>query len=142
MTVSTLIKGKSHEIMTISQNDSLRDVCKILADKRIGVLIVCSSAGHVEGIISERDIVRSIGTSGPHILDEFVKQHMTKDPVTCSPIESIDNVMSKMSQGRFRHMPVLEDKKLVAIISIGDIVKARIEAMEQEARAMHEYIGT
>ena len=67
---------------------------------------------------------------------------MTKDPVTCSPIESFDNVMSKMSQGRFRHMPVLEDKKLVAIISIGDIVKARIEAMEQEARAMHEYIGT
>ncbi len=141
MTVSALLKNKDKNILTVLQSNSLQDVCAILAEKRIGVLIVCKEDGVVEGIISERDIVQAIAKSGQNILSAKVAQHMTPDPITCSPLETVNQIMAKMTKGRFRHLPVLEDGKLIGVISIGDIVKARIESMEQEADAMAQYIG-
>ncbi len=141
MTVSTLLKNKEQNLFTITQSHNLQDVCKILAEKRIGVLLVCDKNGIIEGIISERDIVKALGNSGNSVMAETVGQHMTANPVTCSPIETINQIMAKMTTGRFRHIPVVKDNKLIAVISIGDIVKARMEAMEAEARAMQEYIG-
>lgn len=141
MTVSALLKNKDQKIITISRTKTLQDVCNILAENRIGAIIVCSDSGTVEGIISERDVVKAIGQSGSKILVQNVEQHMTPNPITCSALETINQIMAKMTNGRFRHMPVMEGEKLVAVISIGDIVKARMEAMEQEAKAMQEYIG-
>lgn len=141
MTVSALLKNKEQKIITISQSHSLQDVCNILAENRIGAIIVCSDSGLVEGIISERDVVKALGQSGSEILAQKVGQHMTANPITCSALETINQIMSKMTIGRFRHMPVMDGDKLIAVISIGDIVKARMEAMEHEAKAMQEYIG-
>lgn len=141
MTVSALLKNKDHKIITISQTKTLQNVCDILAENRIGAIIVCSDTGMLEGIISERDIVKALGQSGSEILSQQVKQHMTPNPITCSPFETINQIMEKMTIGRFRHMPVMDDDKLIAVISIGDIVKARMQAMEHEAQAMQEYIG-
>ena len=142
MTVSALLKNKDHKIITISQSKTLQDVCNILAENRIGAIIVCSAAGLVEGIISERDVVKALGQSGSAILTQHVSQHMTANPITCSTFETINQIMQKMTVGRFRHMPVMDGDKLIAVISIGDIVKARFEAMEHEAKAMQEYIGS
>ncbi|MBL1240952.1 MAG: CBS domain-containing protein [OCS116 cluster bacterium] len=142
MTVAALLKNKDHKIITISQSKTLQDVCNILAENRIGAIIVCSAAGMVEGIISERDVVKALGQSGTAILTQQVSQHMTADPISCSSVETINQIMEKMTTGRFRHMPVMDGDKLIAVISIGDIVKARMEAMEHEAKAMQEYIGS
>lgn len=141
MTVSALLKNKDQKIITISQSKTLQDVCNILAENRIGAIIVCGADGMVEGIISERDVVKAIGQSGAQVLVQKVGQYMTPNPITCSAIETINQIMSKMTKGRFRHMPVMEGDKLIAVISIGDIVKARMETMENEAKAMQEYIG-
>ncbi|MBL1420466.1 MAG: CBS domain-containing protein [Alphaproteobacteria bacterium] len=142
MTVSALLKNKDHKIITISQTKTLQDVCNILTENRIGAIIVCSSTGLVEGIISERDVVKALGQSGATILTQQVSQHMTANPISCSSFETINQIMNKMTTGRFRHMPVMDGDKLIAVISIGDIVKARMEAMEHEAKAMQEYIGS
>ena len=142
MTVSTLLKNKDKNVLTILQSQTLQDVSNLLTEMHIGALIVCSKSGDVEGIISERDVVRALANAGHDVLAQKVSQHMTSNPVTCSPFSTINHIMSKMTKGRFRHMPVIENGKLVAVISIGDIVKARIEAMESEAQAMQDCIGS
>lgn len=142
MTVSALLKNKDQKIITISQAKTLQDVCNILAENRIGAIIVCSDNGMVEGIISERDVVKALGQSGSQVLVQQVGQYMTPNPISCTAFETINQIMSKMTKGRFRHMPVMDGDKLIAVISIGDIVKARMETMENEAKAMQEYIGS
>lgn len=138
--VAAILKGKGHETITASEDALLSDLCEILAKKKIGAIVVCDGDKGIKGIVSERDIVRVIGTQGPEALNQPVSGVMTKDVVTCSEENSVNEVMARMTQGRFRHMPVVKDGKLTGVISIGDVVKQKIAQVEQEAEQMRSYI--
>lgn len=105
-------------------------------------MIVSDGSGAVLGIISERDIVRAVGRTGKSALLEPVSKHMTSKVISTNPGDAVDHVMEMMTSGRFRHMPVMEQGRLVGVVSIGDVVKHRLESMENEHRAMREYIAT
>lgn len=128
-------------ILTISASKSVADAAAILSEKRIGALIVSEDGQTVAGIISERDIVRRLGSSGPDCLSMRVGDLMTADVVACAPGDSAVSVLERMTAGRFRHMPVVADGKLVGVISIGDVVKARIDEVEHENSALTDMIA-
>ncbi|MEX0968895.1 MAG: CBS domain-containing protein [Paracoccaceae bacterium] len=123
-------------VLTIKSSDSLMDAAKILSEKRIGALIVSDSEGSVDGILSERDIVREIGRVGPKCMADTVGSIMTDTVIACRPNDNIMSVMAKMSDGRFRHMPVLDGGQLIGVVSIGDVVKRRIDEIESENSAL------
>ncbi|WP_420414689.1 CBS domain-containing protein [Roseibium sp.] len=139
--VAAILKGKGHETITARDDASLSELCETLAKHKIGAIVVCDGDMGIKGIISERDIVRVIGTQGVGALDQPVSGVMTKDVITCSEENSINEVMARMTQGRFRHMPVVKDGKLTGVISIGDVVKQKIAQVEQEAEQMRSYIS-
>lgn len=141
MTVGAILKGKGHETITARDDAALSEICEILATHRIGAVVVCDGANAIKGIVSERDIVRVIGTEGADALHLPVSDVMTKDVVTCSEDNSVNEVMARMTQGRFRHMPVVKDGKLAGVISIGDVVKHKIAQVELEAEQMRSYIS-
>lgn len=128
-------------VLTISPDDNLVDAVKILSEKRIGALIVSRGDDAVDGILSERDIVRELGLRGPSCLDGKVSGVMTTSVMGCAPGDSAVSVLERMTEGRFRHMPVLEDGKMVGVISIGDVVKARIDEVEHENSALTDMIS-
>lgn len=141
MSVATILKGKTGSIITISETDSVKDAAALLAQKKIGAVIVTDSAtGKVLGILSERDIVRGLSDKGPSILEEAVSSLMTRTVVSCSPDDSVERIMQQMTEGRFRHMPVMSGGRLVGVISIGDVVKSRLNQLEAETEAMRSYI--
>lgn len=142
MTVAGILALKGRDVATIAADVSLSDAVARLAAKKIGALLVVNRDREVEGILSERDIVRAIGLRGPDILSDPVSSIMTREVIDCSERDTINEVMSRMTIGRFRHLPVIEDNRLVGIISIGDVVKARIEEVEREADEMRAYIAT
>lgn len=142
MIVSTILGLKGRSVAAIPADIPVSEAVAALAAKKIGALVVTGSGGHVDGILSERDVVRAIGQRGPGILSDPVQSIMTRDVVTCREHETINEVMTRMTRGRFRHLPVIEDGRLVGIISIGDVVKARIEEVEREAEEMRAYIAT
>ena len=141
MTVAAILSGKGHDTITASSNAPLSDICETLAKHKIGAVVVCSGDKSIEGIVSERDIVRVIGTQGPSSLNLPVSSVMTKEVVTCTEDNSVNEVMARMTQGRFRHMPVVNDGKLTGVISIGDVVKHKIAQVELEAEQMRNYIS-
>ncbi|ASP36707.1 CBS domain-containing protein [Labrenzia sp. VG12] len=140
MTVAAILSGKGHETITAQSNALLGEICETLAKHKIGAVVVCNGDNEIEGIISERDIVRVIGTQGPSALQLPVSGIMTKNVVTCTEENNINEVMARMTQGRFRHMPVVKDGKLTGVISIGDVVKFKIAQVELEAEQMRSYI--
>jgi len=142
MKVATILGGKGREVITTNPDATLLDVVETLREHRIGCIIVADGKKGIAGIVSERDVVRAIAASGADILGSPVSGCMTRKVVTCALDDTIDTIMAKMTEGRFRHMPVVEDGKLVGLISIGDVVKLRIEQAEQEASAMRNYIAT
>ncbi len=142
MTVSAILQGKSKSLITISPEVSLTEAVKSLAEHRIGAIVAVDAAGRVAGIISERDVVRILGEKGPAVLSEPVSSVMTRAVVTCTTDETIPGVMERMTRGRFRHVPVVEGDRLLGIISIGDVVKFRVEEMERESAALRDYIMT
>ncbi len=142
MTVSAILQGKSKSLITISPEMSLTEAVKSLAEHRIGAIVAVDAAGRVAGIISERDVVRILGEKGPAVLSEPVSSVMTRAVVTCTTDETIPGVMERMTRGRFRHVPVVEGDRLLGIISIGDVVKFRVEEMERESAALRDYIMT
>lgn len=142
MSVAALLSKKSNQTITVKATDSIADAGKLLAEHKIGAVVVVGDADSVEGILSERDIVRGLTAKGASVLTLRVADLMTSPVKTCTRSESADDVMRRMSEGRFRHMPVVEGKKLVGVISIGDVVKNRIATLELEAGAMREYIMT
>lgn len=139
MTVAAILSGKGHETITARSNALLSEICETLAKNKIGAVVVCAD-DKIEGIISERDIVRFIGNQGASALQLPVTSVMTKNVVTCTEENSINEVMARMTQGRFRHMPVVKDGKLTGVISIGDVVKFKIAQVELEAEQMRSYI--
>lgn len=140
MTVRSILNGKGHDVLTVRPESSLREAARLLAENRIGAVVVTDALGRVAGILSERDVVRLIGTKGPEHLDDQVASVMTEKVVTCDGTETVHEIMEKMTGGRFRHMPVVEHGRLVGIISIGDVVKYRVAEMERESETMREYI--
>lgn len=129
------LKGSS-AITTIPPDATIAEAAALLGEKRIGALVVASSDGTIGGIISERDIVRGIGENGAQSLEALVSTLMTEDVITCAPSDSSDSVLGKMTDGRFRHLPVMEDGKMAGFLSIGDVVKAKIKEIEDENAAM------
>jgi CBS domain-containing protein len=142
MSVAVLLSKKPGSTITIHAEAGIAEAVSILADNKIGALVVVDDDNKVTGILSERDIVRGLAAKGASVLDQTVADLMTAPVKTCSRSESADDVMRRMSKGRFRHMPVVEGDQLVGVISIGDVVQGRINALEQEAGAMRDYIMT
>lgn len=137
MNVTHVLKLKAaSEVETIAPEASIADAAKILGERRYGALIVTDGESGVAGIISERDIVRGIGEKGANALKQTVGDLMTAKVEHCTPDENVNSVMSRMTAGRFRHMPVMEKGRLAGVLSIGDVVKARIMEIEQEKQAM------
>jgi CBS domain-containing protein len=141
MIVAHILASKGRDVATTTPDKSISEVVAELSARKIGALVVMER-GRVAGIISERDIVRAIGLRGAGILDDLVSSIMTRDVVTCRESDTINGVMSRMTRRRFRHIPVVEDGELVGIVSIGDVVKARIEEVEYEADELRTYIAT
>ncbi len=141
MTVAKILRSKgSGDVMTITSDKSVADAACVLSEKRIGSLVVSDDGSTAQGILSERDIVREIGRRGTGCLSERVTEMMTKDLVTCNTEEKADDVLAKMTQGRFRHMPVVEDGKMIGLITLGDVVKYRLEEVKMEKDALEGMI--
>ncbi len=142
MTVATILSSKGREVATTTAAKTIAEAVALLAKRKIGALVVVESGDRIAGIISERDIVRAIAGKGGEVLAEPVASIMTKTVVTCTEGETIDSVMARMTRGRFRHLPVVSSGRLDGIVSIGDVVKARIGQVEREAEDMRAYIAT
>lgn len=141
MRVHQILKDKSAQgVITIAPDASVADAASLLSEKRIGSIVVSADGETMVGILSERDIVRELGKRGPSCMSDTVDALMTKDIVSCSPTEDTVDVMQKMSDGRFRHMPVLDEGKMVGLISIGDVVKARLAQLSMEKDALEGMI--
>lgn len=138
--VSSLLQAKGRDVLTTTADRSLADAVATLAEKRIGALIVVGEAGEVAGIISERDVVRALARGGASALADPVRAHMTAKVTTCLESTHVRDIMELMTAGKFRHVPVLEDGRLVGVVSIGDVVKARLNEAETEAEEMRNYI--
>lgn len=141
MTVGKILRDKGNAIISVGENASVREALKVLKDHRIGAVVVLGAKGRLAGILSERDVVRALPDQGGEILDQPVSRLMTRDVITCSPADSVNSLMAKMTEKRVRHLPVMDKGKLVGVISIGDVVKERIAETEHEAEAMKEYIA-
>ncbi len=142
MTVALILAAKGNDVTTTQPHRTLQEVAAILAERGIGAVMVTGGDGEVLGILSERDIVRSVGRHGVDVLQEPVSKHMTSRVVTASMDDSIDQVMEQMTSGRFRHLPVIKAGRLVGVVSIGDVVKHRLELIESEHRALRDYIAS
>lgn len=141
MQVSQILKAKpAGGVFTVSPELTVADVAKLLSSKKIGAVIVSASGKTADGILSERDIVRELGRRGPTCMQDKAKDIMTANPIGCSTGDSSDDVFSKMSEGRFRHLPVIEGGEMIGLISIGDVVKAQLSEMEMEKRALEGMI--
>jgi CBS domain-containing protein len=141
MSIARILEDKGRDVQTIQPHRTLAEAARLMSERRIGAAVVTGADGAVLGILSERDIVRAVADNGPAALDEPVSRRMTGKVVTCGPGMTIDTAMEVMTQGKFRHLPVVENGRLVGIVSIGDIVKRHIEKMEAETRAMRDYIA-
>ena len=142
MTVKAILSRKGGDVVTIAPTATLVAAVKLLAERRIGAIVVTGPDDRVVGILSERDIVRMLGERGPGALDENVAAVMTRKVATCTEADTIASLMERMTEGKFRHLPVVEQGKLVGVISIGDVVKWRVEEIEGETNALREYIAT
>jgi CBS domain-containing protein len=142
MNVATILKFKGRDVLTARPDISLMEIAALLGSHRIGCIVIVDKDGKVAGIVSERDIVRVVGSEGPEALNEPVEACMTKTVVTCREADTIDRIMSEMTSHRFRHMPVVERGRLIGLVSIGDVVRMRIAEAEMEAAAMRQYIAT
>jgi len=142
MTVSAILAAKGREIVSVDPNATLAAAVKLLAEKRIGAVLVLGVDRRIAGILSERDIVRALAEGGAGALDRPVSQIMTRKVSTCTETETLASIMERMTEGKFRHVPVVEQGRLVGIVSIGDVVKYRLHEMERDSAAMRDYILT
>ncbi|HTT83128.1 MAG TPA: CBS domain-containing protein [Rhizomicrobium sp.] len=140
MQVKHILREKGRDVVTIAGEAMLSEAARLLARRHIGAVVVCDGMGVVSGILSERDIVRAVAEHSVAALGHSVARHMTRTVSTCCETDSVDDLMEDMTRGRFRHVPVVEDNRLCGIVSIGDVVKSRIEETVREAASLREYI--
>jgi CBS domain-containing protein len=141
MTVRAILDTKGHQVEGVEPDAKLSVAIKLLSERRIGAVLVLNQ-GRIEGILSERDIVRVLGERGAGVLDEPVSSVMTRKVVSCREKDTVSEIMETMTLGKFRHLPVVEDGKVVGLISIGDVVKWRVGEYEREQEALRDYIKT
>ena len=141
MTIADILNAKGGEVITARENASLLDVASLLAERRIGAVLVVDMGGEVVGILSERDIVRRIAEKGDAALACPVAECMTRRIVSCGRADTVDRAMELMTEGRFRHLPVMEEGALVGLVSIGDVVKKKIAEVERDADELKRYIA-
>jgi CBS domain-containing protein len=142
MTVSIILAGKGRDVVTIEPSASLAQAVRVLAEKRIGAALILGADKRIAGIISERDIVRALAARGAAVLEEPVSQTMTRKVETCNENEAVATIMERMTAGKFRHMPVVDQGRVIGVVSIGDIVKHRVHEIERESVALRDYIMT
>jgi CBS domain-containing protein len=142
MTVSIVLAAKGRNVVSVEPNATLSSAVALLAEKRIGAAVVLGVDSRIVGILSERDIVRALAERGAAALDAPVSQIMTRKVSTCTETETIPSIMERMTEGKFRHVPVVDRGRLVGIVSIGDVVKHRLQQMESDSAAMRDYILT
>jgi CBS domain-containing protein len=140
--VSTILSRKGSTVATTAPTTPLAEAVNELRLRGVGALVVSADGRRIEGILSERDIVRRLAERGEAIMHEPVSSAMTTEVVTCQPDDDLERLARRMTETRCRHLPVVVDDELVGIISIGDVVKARLEQLEEETRRMQEYITT
>lgn len=142
MSVARILAEKGSSTITVSAQDTLESASRLLSRHRIGALLIVDASGDVQGIISERDVVRAVAERGCDALTETVSERMSREVVTCSGGAGLTDLMAMMTEGKFRHVPVVENGRLAGMVSIGDIVKHRLAEMEAEHQAMRTYIAT
>lgn len=140
MNVKEILAAKGGDTVTIEPTADLATSAKLLAEHRIGAVVICGAGGRLAGILSERDIIRALAEHGAGALELPVSQIMTRNVMTCSEDDAVASLMERMTNGRFRHLPVLRDDKLVGLVSIGDVVKQRVGEIEGESEALRDYI--
>lgn len=141
MQVQNILKSKGSEgVVTVKPGTLIEDAAKLLAEKRIGTVVISKTGTDALGILSERDIVRVLASRGAACMTESVDDYMTVKLVTCTRADTADDVLGKMTEGRFRHMPVVEDGEMVGLITIGDVVKARLSELAMEKSALEGMI--
>lgn len=140
MLVTEILKDKGDAVFSISPGQTLVEACQEMHARKIGAVVVCDS-DRVVGVLSERDVVRAVSRSGPAALSEPVSSHMTREVVFAEPAETVTMLMGRMTDRRIRHLPVLKDKRLIGVISIGDVVKCQIEEATREAESLRTYIA-
>jgi len=141
MTLASILKTKGHDVITVRATHTIAEVANRLAERRIGAVVVEDAAGQVLGVVSERDIVQGLAAHGAAVLHMTAGQIMTTQIVTASPSTTVSEAMHIMTNGRFRHLPILEAGHLVGIASIGDIVKARLMEQEYEVDSLKAYVA-
>lgn len=142
MNVKTILAAKGGDVISIEPTADLAAAATLLSKHRIGAVVICGAGGRLSGILSERDIVRAVAEHGASALTVPVGQVMTRNVITCGENDSISELMERMTAGKFRHMPVVKGERLIGLISIGDIVKSRVQEIESDAAAMRDYIQT
>jgi CBS domain-containing protein len=140
MLVGQILAAKGKKVVSTRPDATIAEVAKLLRRERIGALVVME-AGALCGIISERDLARGLADHGNELLEMKVGQLMTREVVTCTPEDHLDHLMRSMTEGRFRHLPVLGDGEMIGIISIGDVVKHRVDELEHETHQLQDYIA-
>ena len=141
MNAEQLLSDKGREVISVQPHRTLAEAVRVLSEKRIGAVVGMGGDGALVGILSERDIIRALGAEGAAALDSAVSRVMTAKVVTCRAQTSVDELMEIMTTGRFRHVPVIENGRVIGIVSIGDVVKHRVAAIEAESQAMRNSIA-
>ncbi|GGA45500.1 CBS domain-containing protein [Pelagibacterium lentulum] len=142
MFVESILSSKGGDVYSVATSATVSELVDMLAKHNIGAVLVLDDEGNTAGIISERDVVRQLARASEGIMSKPVSALMTKALKTCKPTDTLDTVMGIMTRGRFRHLPVMENGRLVGIISIGDVVKRKIEEVEHETEVLREYIAS
>ena len=140
MLVTEILKDKGDAVFSVAPDKTLVEACREMQTRKIGAVMVCDS-DRVVGVLSERDVVRAVAASGPEALSEAVSAYMTRDIVFAAPPDTVAILMSRMTDRRIRHLPVLREKRLIGVISIGDVVKCQIEEATREAESLRTYIA-
>jgi CBS domain-containing protein len=142
MQVENILQSKGRAVHTLSTSATIAEAVELLNTRKIGAIVVTTDKGKVAGILSERDVVRHLGKDWSSLAAKPVSEVMTKDVVTMSRRATVAEVMERMTERRIRHLPIVDNGELVGIVSIGDVVKRKIEETEQEATALKEYIAS
>ena len=141
MNVETILRGKGDWVATIRPEATIAEAVEVLNHERVGALVVSDDGGEVAGVLSERDIVRALGRHGEDLLSRAVEDIMTRDVITCEPGDTVGELMSEMTNRRIRHLPVVVEGRLRGIVSIGDVVKNRLDEVEFEASSLRSFIA-
>ena len=140
MQVSILLQDKGADVVTVAPDLTIAEVVAVLVQHRIGAVVVSADGRHIEGVLSERDIVQAMADTGAAVLDGRAAEIMSSEVFTCQPDTTVESLMNTMTHERVRHVPVVVDGQLAGLVSIGDVVKDRISSLEDETQALHDYI--